>query len=130
MEQLVKAARFSRFGGPEVLEIVDLPDPHPGPGQVRIAVRAAGVNASDWKQRQGLFDQDLPQTMGYEAAGIVDELGDAVTDAVIGDSVSGSPLTVPRRPNWPCCPITHRSRPRLTSPRFPALPRRRICRLR
>jgi hypothetical protein len=35
--------------GPEVLEIVDLPDPHPGPGQVRIAVRAAGVNASDWE---------------------------------------------------------------------------------
>ena len=43
------AVRFSRFGGPEVLEIVDLPDPHPGPGQVRITVRAAGVNASDWK---------------------------------------------------------------------------------
>ena len=39
----MKAARFSQFGGPEVLEIVDLPDPHPGPGQVRIAVRAARV---------------------------------------------------------------------------------------
>jgi NADPH:quinone reductase-like Zn-dependent oxidoreductase len=38
------------FGGPEVLEIVDLPDPHPGPGQVPIAVRAAGVNPSDWKK--------------------------------------------------------------------------------
>ena len=38
----MKAVRFGRFGGPEVLEIVDLPDPHPGPGQVRIAVRAAG----------------------------------------------------------------------------------------
>ncbi len=50
----MKAARFSRFGGPEVLEIVDLPDPHPGPGQIRIAVRAAGVNASDWKKREGL----------------------------------------------------------------------------
>ena len=48
-EQFVRAARFSRSGGPEVLEIVDLPDPHPGPGQVRIAVRAAGVNASDWE---------------------------------------------------------------------------------
>ena len=41
---MVKAVRFSRFGGPEVLQIVDLPDPHPGPGQVRIAVRAAGVS--------------------------------------------------------------------------------------
>jgi NADPH:quinone reductase-like Zn-dependent oxidoreductase len=53
---MVKAARFSRFGGPEVLEIVDLPDPHPGPGQVRIAVRAAGVNPSDWKKRKGLME--------------------------------------------------------------------------
>ena len=42
----MKAAQFSRFGGPEVLEIVDLPDPHPGPGQVRIAVRSARVDAS------------------------------------------------------------------------------------
>ncbi|WP_328608989.1 NADP-dependent oxidoreductase [Amycolatopsis sp. NBC_00345] len=85
----MKAAQFSRFGGPEVLEIVDLPDPHPGPGQVRIAVRAAGVNASDWKKRQGLMDPELPQTMGYEAAGIVDELGEGVTDVAVGDRVFG-----------------------------------------
>jgi NADPH:quinone reductase-like Zn-dependent oxidoreductase len=85
----MKAAQFSRFGGPEVLEIVDLPDPHAGPGEIRIAVRAAGVNASDWKKRQGLMDGDLPQTMGYEAAGIVDELGDGVTDVAVGDRVFG-----------------------------------------
>ncbi|MFF3175735.1 NADP-dependent oxidoreductase [Streptomyces sp. NPDC057900] len=85
----MKAVRFSRFGGPEVLEIVDLPDPRPGPGQVRIAVRAAGVNASDWKKRQGLMDQELPQTMGYEAAGIVDELGAGVVDVAVGDRVFG-----------------------------------------
>ena len=70
----MKAVRFSQFGGPEVLEIADLPDPHPGPGQVRIAVRAAGVNPSDWKKRTGLMDGELPQTMGHEAAGVVDEL--------------------------------------------------------
>src|SRR6201990_1451540 len=86
---MVKPARFSRFGGPEVLEIVDLPDPHPGPGQVRIAVRAAGVNPSGWKKRQGLMDQELPQTMGHEAAGIVDELGDGVTGVAAGDRVFG-----------------------------------------
>jgi NADPH:quinone reductase-like Zn-dependent oxidoreductase len=86
---MVKAARFSRFGGPEVLEIVDLPDPHPGPGQVRIAVRAAGVNPSDWKKREGLMDPELPQTMGYEAAGIVDELGEGVADVAVGDRVFG-----------------------------------------
>jgi NADPH:quinone reductase-like Zn-dependent oxidoreductase len=85
----MKAARFSRFGGPEVLEIVDLADPHPGPGQIRIVVRAAGINASDWKKRQGLLDEELPQTLGYEAAGIVDELGEGVDDVSVGDRVFG-----------------------------------------
>lgn len=85
----MKAARFSRFGGPEVLEVVDLPDPHAGPGEVRIRVRAAGVNASDWKKRQGLMDQELPQSMGYEAAGVIDEVGDEVTGAHAGDAVLG-----------------------------------------
>ena len=85
----MKAARFSRFGGPEVLEIVDLPDPHPGPGEVRIAVRAAGINPSDWKKRKGLMDEALPQTMGHEAAGVVDELGEGVTDVAVGDRMFG-----------------------------------------
>lgn len=88
-EKLMKAAQFSRFGSPEVLQIVDLPDPHPGRGEIRIAVRAAGVNASDWKKRQGLMDQDLPQTMGYEAAGVVDEVGEGATGVAIGDRVLG-----------------------------------------
>ena len=85
----MKAVSFDRFGGPEVLEIVDLPDPHPGRGEVRIAVRAAGINPSDWKKRQGLMDEELPQTMGYEAAGIVDELGEGVTDVAVGHRVFG-----------------------------------------
>ncbi len=85
----MKAVRFSRFGGPEVLEIVEIPDPHPGPGEVRIAVHAAGVNPSDWKKRQGLMDEELPQTMGYEAAGVVDELGEGVDDVAVGDRVFG-----------------------------------------
>jgi NADPH:quinone reductase-like Zn-dependent oxidoreductase len=85
----MKAARFSRFGGPEVLEIVELPDPRPGPGEIRIAVRAAGVNASDFKKRRGEMDEGLPQTLGYEAAGVVDELGEGVTDVALGDHVFG-----------------------------------------
>lgn len=85
----MKAVRFSRFGGPEVLEMVDLPDPHPGPGEVRIAVRAAGINPSDWKKRSGLMDEGLPQTLGYEAAGVVDELGAGVADVAVGDRVFG-----------------------------------------
>ncbi|MEV6421338.1 NADP-dependent oxidoreductase [Streptomyces sp. NPDC051662] len=85
----MKAAQFSGFGSPDVLEIVDLPAPHAGPGQVRIAVRAAGVNASDWKKRQGLMDQELPQTLGHEASGVVDELGEGVSDVAVGDRVFG-----------------------------------------
>jgi NADPH:quinone reductase-like Zn-dependent oxidoreductase len=86
----VRGAQFNRFGGPEVLEIVDLPDPHPGAGEIRIKVRAAGINASDWKKRQGLMDQELPQTLGYEAAGIVDEIGEDVSGISVGDRVFGA----------------------------------------
>ena len=86
----MKAAQFSRFGGPEVLEVVELPDPYPGPGEIRIAVHAAGINASDWKKREGLMDQELPQTLGYEAAGVVDELGEGVKDVAVGDRVFGA----------------------------------------
>jgi NADPH:quinone reductase-like Zn-dependent oxidoreductase len=85
----MKAIQFSRFGGPEVLELVELPDPHPGPGQIRVAVRAAGVNPIDWKVRSGMMGGDLPQQSGREAAGVVDEVGEGVTDAVPGDEVFG-----------------------------------------
>ena len=85
----MKAARYSQFGGPEVLEIVDLPDPQAGPGQIRVAVRAAGVNPTDWKLRQGLMGGELPQTTGREVAGVVDEIGEGVTDVAVGDRVFG-----------------------------------------
>jgi NADPH:quinone reductase-like Zn-dependent oxidoreductase len=87
----MKAAQFSQFGGPEVLEIVDLPDPHPGPGQVRIAVRAAGISGTDWKLRKGVltFGAGLPQTTGRDVAGVVDEVGEGVTDVAAGDRVFG-----------------------------------------
>lgn len=87
----MRAAQFSRFGGPEVLEIVDLPDPHPGPGQVRIVVHAVGISASDTKIRSGelSFGAGLPQTTGRDVAGVVDEIGDGVDDVAIGDRVFG-----------------------------------------
>jgi NADPH:quinone reductase-like Zn-dependent oxidoreductase len=87
----MKAAQFSRFGGPEVLEIVDLPDPHPGPGQVRIVVHAAGISATDPKLRAGTltFGAKLPQTTGSDIAGVVDEVGEGVTDVTVGDRVFG-----------------------------------------
>ena len=88
---IMKAAQFSRCGGPEVLQIVDLPDPHPGPGQVRIVVHAAGISATDPKLRAGTlrFGAQLPQTTGRDVAGVVDEIGEGVTDVAVGDRVFG-----------------------------------------
>ena len=72
----MKAIQFNEYGGPEVLQVVDIDGPHAGPGQVRIAVRAAGVNPSDWKRRAGLyrdFDEVIfPSGGGVEASGVVD----------------------------------------------------------
>jgi NADPH:quinone reductase-like Zn-dependent oxidoreductase len=89
----VKAIQYNRFGGPEVLELVEVPDPRPGPGQIRVEVRAAGVNPVDWKMRSGMMGGDLPQTTGREVAGVVDELGDGVTDVTLGDRVFGFAAT-------------------------------------
>jgi NADPH:quinone reductase-like Zn-dependent oxidoreductase len=86
---MMKAVRFNQFGGPMSSRSWISPDPHPGPGQVRIAVRAAGINASDWKKRKGLMAGELPQTVGHEAAGVVDELGEGVADVAVGDRVFG-----------------------------------------
>jgi NADPH:quinone reductase-like Zn-dependent oxidoreductase len=85
----MKAVQFARFGGPEVLEVVDLPDPHPAPGQIRVAVRAAAVNPIDWKLRSGMMGGELPQQTAREAAGVVDELGEGVSDVSLGDRVFG-----------------------------------------
>lgn len=88
----MRAAQFSRYGGPEVLDIVELPDPHPAPGQVRICVHAAGISATDPKLRQGVlnFGAELPQTTGRDVAGVVDEIGEGVTDVAVGDRVFGA----------------------------------------
>jgi NADPH:quinone reductase-like Zn-dependent oxidoreductase len=83
----MKAIQFSRFGGPDVLELVELDEPHPGPGQIRILVRAVGVNPIDWKVRTGTMGGDLPRRTGVEVAGIVDELGEGVDDVAVGDRV-------------------------------------------
>ena len=85
----MKGIQFSQFGGPEVLELVELPDPEPGPGQIRVAVRAAGVNPIDWKVRSGAMGGDLPKRTGQEVSGVVDELGDGVTGVAVGDAVFG-----------------------------------------
>lgn len=85
----MRAAQFSRFGGPEVLEIVEVPEPHPAADQIRVVVNAVGVNPMDWKLREGYMGGELPQGMGAEVAGVVDEVGDDVTDVTAGDEVFG-----------------------------------------
>jgi NADPH:quinone reductase-like Zn-dependent oxidoreductase len=85
----MRAVQFSQFGGPDVLEVVQLPDPTPGPGQIRVAVRAAGINPIDWKVRRGVMGGELPQTTGREVAGVVEALGEGVTDVKPGDEVFG-----------------------------------------
>jgi NADPH:quinone reductase-like Zn-dependent oxidoreductase len=89
----MRALQFTRYGGPEVLEWAEAPDPHAGPGQIRIAVRAASVNPIDWKMLSGSFSggQPLPGPgrLGFDAAGVVDEVGEGVTDVAVGDEVLG-----------------------------------------
>lgn len=89
----MKAIEYNEYGGPDVLHIVDVQAPHAGPGEVRIRVRAAGVNPSDWKRREGQYrafeDLHFPAGLGVEGAGIVDEVGRGVRDVKIGDMVFG-----------------------------------------
>jgi NADPH:quinone reductase-like Zn-dependent oxidoreductase len=86
---MMRAVQFSEFGGPEVLQIVEIDAPHPGPREVRVVVRACGVNPVDWKFRSGRMGGELPQRVGLEVAGVVDEVGDEVTDVTAGDEVFG-----------------------------------------
>lgn len=86
----MRAIALSTHGGPEVLEVVDLPDPHAGPGKVRIRVHAATVNPTDLFVRNGRRSQDVPPPWvpGMDVAGVVDEIGEGVaTDLRIGDAV-------------------------------------------
>ncbi len=90
----MKAVQFAEYGGPEVLQVVEVPEPHAGRGKVRIAVRAAGVNGMDWKIRSGYLTAqipiDLPSGTGVDASGVVDEVGEGVTGVAVGDAVFGT----------------------------------------
>lgn len=92
-----KAYVFTRFGGPETEALVDQHRPSPGPGQLLVAVRAAGVNPVDYKQRGGYARpgqsaRELPAVFGNEAAGVVEEIGESVTGFAVGDAVFGNPV--------------------------------------
>jgi NADPH:quinone reductase-like Zn-dependent oxidoreductase len=89
----MRALQFTAYGGPEVLGWAEAPEPHAGPGQVRIAVRAASVNPLDWKVFSGGLSGGQPMTgvgyLGYDAAGVVDEVGEGVTGVSVGAEVLG-----------------------------------------
>jgi NADPH:quinone reductase-like Zn-dependent oxidoreductase len=84
---------ISRTGPPEVLEVREAPDPEAGAGQVRIRVKAAGINFADLMARVGLYPDapKIPCVVGYEVAGVVDQVGEGVTGFAAGDQVFGMP---------------------------------------
>ncbi len=86
----MRAVQFESFGGPEVLAVSEVAEPHASAGQIRVAVKAVGINPVDWKFRQGMMGGDLPRGTGLEVAGVVDEVGDGVSDVSAGDEVFGS----------------------------------------
>jgi NADPH2:quinone reductase len=83
----MKAIQVKETGGPEKMELVDLPQPVPGPGHALVKIAASGVNFIDVYFRTGLYKADLPATLGSEAAGTVDSVGHGVTEVVPGDRV-------------------------------------------
>src|SRR3984893_11708777 len=89
----VKIVRFHQIGGPEVLQLDELPLPEPGIGEVRLRVKAIGLNRAEthFRQDRYRFSPKLPSSLGYEASGIVEAVGPNVTPAWVGKIVSTVP---------------------------------------
>lgn len=85
----MRAVVITKHGGPDVLEVQDRPDPSIGPGEIRIAVRAAGINFADLMARSGIYPDAPrpPSVVGYEVAGEVEAVGEGVEDHAVGDRV-------------------------------------------
>ncbi|MCD9586685.1 NADP-dependent oxidoreductase [Streptomyces sp. 8ZJF_21] len=92
-----RAVIYETFGGPEVLELREVPEPHAGPGEVRVRVTAAGLNPMDWSiasrpEAAARFGITVPSGFGSDLAGVIDEVGDGATGFVVGDRVYGGAL--------------------------------------
>jgi NADPH:quinone reductase-like Zn-dependent oxidoreductase len=89
----MRRVSFSEFGGPEVLQVVEVEKPLPAAGQIRIAVRATSINPVDWRIREGSYRTAasvvFPSGIGQDAAGVVDQIGEGVDGIDIGDKVFG-----------------------------------------
>jgi NADPH:quinone reductase-like Zn-dependent oxidoreductase len=91
-ERTMRAIRQQTLGGPDVLELAEVPRPTPIPTEVLVRARAAGVNPVDWKTRtRGGFVGEPPFTVGWDVAGVVEEVGYGVTTLSVGDRVFGMP---------------------------------------
>ncbi|WP_432563517.1 NADP-dependent oxidoreductase [Kineococcus sp. SYSU DK003] len=90
---MTRAVRFERWGGPDVLQVVDVPSGAPRRGEVRVTVRAAGITAGESAAREGALAQLYPMTFpagtGAEFAGVVTGVGEGVQDFAVGDEVLG-----------------------------------------
>jgi NADPH:quinone reductase-like Zn-dependent oxidoreductase len=89
-----RAVIYETYGGPEVLELREVPEPHAGPGEIRIRVRAIGLNPMDWliaarPESAARFGLTVPSGFGCDFAGVVDEVGDGATGFALGDRVFG-----------------------------------------
>jgi NADPH:quinone reductase-like Zn-dependent oxidoreductase len=88
-----RAVRFDKYGGVEVLQVVEVDRPTPGPGKVLVRVKAAGINPGEASIRKGVFADRWPSTFpsgqGSDLAGIVEEVGSGVANVVVGDEVIG-----------------------------------------
>ena len=82
------AIQAVKAGGPEVLEVVDIPLPSPGPGQILVRHQAVGLNFIDTYHRSGLYPVKMPAVLGLEASGVVEALGEGVTRFAVGDRVA------------------------------------------
>ncbi len=83
-----RAVRFETVGGPEVLKVVSLDVPAPGPGEAQVRQTAIGFNFIDVYQRMGVYKLPLPSGLGFEAAGVVEAIGSGVEDVAVGDRVA------------------------------------------
>ena len=82
---MTRAIQIAKTGGPEVLQLVDVPVGQPGPGEIRIRHKAIGLNFIDVYHRTGLYPLPMPATIGGEGAGIVEAVGEGVTHLKVGD---------------------------------------------
>ncbi|MEV0129367.1 NADP-dependent oxidoreductase [Dactylosporangium sp. NPDC050688] len=99
----MRAVQFTRFGPPDVVHVAEVEAPHAGPGEIRVAVRASGLSVGETTIRSGALRDVVPTTFpfrtGFDAAGVVDEVGPGVTGVGAGDEVFGMTATTARGAN-------------------------------